>query len=73
MACVVLYNMILEDKCDDQLEAIKPNVGVQFCWRIYFLMFWQGIKTIENLDIHFRLGNEHLYQLKINEKNSHIF
>jgi len=28
---VVLCNMILEDECDDQLEAIKPNVGVQFC------------------------------------------
>jgi hypothetical protein len=73
MACVVLYNMILEDKHDDQLEVIKPNVGVQFCSRLYFVMFWQDIKTIENLDLHFILGNEHLYQSKINEKNSHIF
>jgi hypothetical protein len=31
MACVVLYNMILEDERDDQLEAIKPNFDVQFC------------------------------------------
>jgi hypothetical protein len=73
MACVVLYNMILEDERDDQLEVIKPNVGVPFCRRLYFVMFWQGIKTIENLDLHFRLGNEHMYQLKINEKNSQFF
>jgi hypothetical protein len=44
-----------------------------FVENLYFVMFWKGIKTIENLDLHFRLGNEHLYQLKINEKNSHIF
>jgi hypothetical protein len=49
MACVVLYNMISKDErdeCDDQLEAIQLNVGVQFCWRSYFVMFWQGIKNI---------------------------
>jgi hypothetical protein len=31
MAHVNLYYMILEDKHDDQLETIKPNVSVQFC------------------------------------------
>lgn len=77
-ACVILYNMILEDECDDNVKAIELSVGIQFQWRLSFAMFMQETKAIDNSNIHLKLCAMTLLNtcgnLKaIIEKNTHYF
>lgn len=69
MACVDLHNMILKDECDDYVKVVEPNVDVQFCWGLSFVMFCQDTEVIENSNLHLKLCNDlikHLWQLRNN-------
>jgi len=71
MACMVLHNMIIKNEHDDQVEGIELVIDIQFNWRLYFEMFRQGTKEIENANLHFKLHNdliEYLWQWKQNGK-----
>jgi hypothetical protein len=62
MACIILYNMIVQDEQDEDFESI-----FDLPMRLPFSALRADVRDVENVAIHFKLRNnivDHLWELK---------
>jgi hypothetical protein len=69
MACIILYNMIVQDEQDEDFESIfdLPMRGGSMQRGLPFSALRADVRDVENVAIHFKLRNnivDHLWELK---------
>jgi hypothetical protein len=82
MACVIMYNMIIEDERDQQLEPIIAE-PINIPWRhelmrrgLNFEDYVHGHEMIRDKRSHYMLKNglmEHLWAFKVNLEFTHAW